>query len=76
MSKKRCRNVPVRPADGAQFLTDKEAAFELGLGLTKLFKLQKDPDFPRPVRFGPRSKRHVRSELRTYALAKRARGEA
>ncbi len=70
--RKPCRPTPAAPE--AQFLTDPEAAFELGVGLSKLFELQqKDPEFPSPVWHGPRSKRHVRAELRDYAMRKRAR---
>jgi len=72
-----CNRKPTRPAPAlaeARFLTDAEGAFELGIGLTKFFELQKsDPDFPPPVWHGPRSKRHVRSELQAYALRKRSK---
>jgi predicted DNA-binding transcriptional regulator AlpA len=59
----------------AEFLTDPEAARLLNLGVTTFYLLQKhDPEFPRPVRFGPRAKRHVRAELLSYAMRKRAGG--
>ncbi len=71
------RRKPTRPTPApaeAQFLTDPEGAFELGLGLTKFHELQQtDPDFPPAVWHGPRTKRHVRAELRAYAMAKRSR---
>lgn len=67
--KPRSRNFP--PAD-AEFLNDQQAAVVLGIGLSKLFELQRDdPAFPRPIFFGTRSKRHVRSDLVAYALTKR-----
>lgn len=60
------------PNPAAEFLTDPEAARLLNLGTTKFLELQKsDPQFPQPVRFGPRAKRHVRGELLAYALGKR-----
>ncbi|GAA4413810.1 helix-turn-helix transcriptional regulator [Quisquiliibacterium transsilvanicum] len=72
MLSKRNLKRPTPAAGGAEFITDREAAFELGVGMSKLFELQKnDPDFPPPVWYGPRSKRHVRSSLRAYAMAKR-----
>ena len=66
------RPIPAPPEK--EFLTDPEAAFVVGCGLTKLAELEKtDPHFPRPVWLGPRGKRHVRAELRAYALGKRER---
>lgn len=59
------------PAD--EFLTDPEGAKLLNLGSTKFAELQRDdPDFPPPVRFGPRAKRHIRGELVAYAMRKRS----
>ncbi|MCL4748393.1 MAG: hypothetical protein KJZ83_23720 [Burkholderiaceae bacterium] len=67
------RKPRLAPAD-AQFLTDPQGAALLGVGLTKFHELQQhDPDFPPAVWFGSRSKRHVRDELRAYALEKRAK---
>ena len=58
----------------ADFLTDPEAARLLNVGLTKLAELEKTAaDFPTPVRFGERAKRHVRTELLTWALGRRGR---
>lgn len=69
MSRRAERNAP-NPT--GEFLTDPEAARLLNLGTTKFLELQKgDPEFPQPVRFGPRAKRHVRGELLAYALRKR-----
>lgn len=74
MASKRKPTRPTPAAPEAQFLSDPEGAFELGVGLSKFFELQqRDPDFPAPVWHGPRSKRHVRSELQAYALRKRAK---
>ncbi len=73
MSQRKAARPEPAPAE-AQLLTDAQGAFELNLGLTRFLDLQKtDPDFPAPVWLGPRGKRHVRSELRRYALSKRQR---
>lgn len=61
------------PAD-AIYLSDRQAAYELGIGLWKLHELQKnDPAFPAPFRIGPRCKRHRRDDLRAYVEGKRER---
>lgn len=57
-----------------ELLNDRQAAFDLNCGLSKLAELQRlDPDFPAPVWLGTRTKRHIRSRLREYALRKAAR---
>lgn len=62
------------PNPAADFLTDPEAARLLNLGTTKFAEVQKtDPTFPTPVRFGERAKRHVRTELLSWALCQRGR---
>jgi predicted DNA-binding transcriptional regulator AlpA len=55
----------------AEFLTDPEGATLLNLGETRFLEVQKEPDFPAPVWLGPRGKRHVRSELLTWAMSQR-----
>jgi len=73
MSKRKpARPIPAPPEK--ELLTDPEGAFDLGLGLSKFREIQRtDPDFPPPIWIGPRGKRHVRAELRRYALSKRRR---
>ena len=58
-------------AQDAELLTDPQAAAFLQLGLTRFLELQKDKEFPAPVWLGPRGKRHVRGELRDFALSRR-----
>ena len=58
---------------GAPLLTDPQAAAELGVGLTKFYQLaQGDPDFPAPIKFGPRSTRRLRTALHEYAIKRMA----
>lgn len=60
-----------------EFISDREVARVLNIGMTRLFELQqRDPTFPAPIWFGPRCKRHVREELLQWALSRRgaARG--
>jgi len=52
-------------------LTDRQASELLNIGLTRLFELQQEPDFPAPIWLGPRAKRHVRDELLAFALKRR-----
>jgi hypothetical protein len=69
------RPEPAPPEMG--LLNDRQAAFELNCGLSKLAELQRlDPDFPAPVWLGNRTKRHFRERLRAYALLKAGRGRA
>lgn len=57
-----------------ELLNDRQAAFVLNCGLSKLAELQRDdPDFPAPVWLGTRTKRHDRGALREYARRKAAR---
>lgn len=64
------RPIPAPPEK--ELLNAPEGAHDLGIGLTRLAELERtDPDFPKPVWLGPRSKRYVRAELRAYALRKR-----
>ncbi len=76
MEYRRKRKVP-RPEPAPpelELLNDRQAAFDLNCGLSKLAELQRDdPQFPPPVWLGTRTKRHVRKLLREYALAKAAR---
>lgn len=58
---------------GTDLLTDPEGAELLGLGITRFAEVQREPDFPAPVWMGPRGKRHVRSELLSWALSRRSR---
>lgn len=58
------------PAD-AELLTDPEGAAFLRIGTTHFLELQSRPGFPAPVWLSPRGKRHVRSELRAWALEQR-----
>lgn len=59
-------------AQNAELLTDPQGAALLNLGVTRFQELQKtDPEFPAPVWLGERGKRHVRSELWSYAMSKR-----
>ncbi len=59
---------------GLELLNDRQAAFELNCGLSKLAELQRlDADFPCPVYLGPRTKRHIRDRLRQYALLRQGR---
>jgi predicted DNA-binding transcriptional regulator AlpA len=44
-------------------LTDAEAAVLFGVSLRRFLDLQHEPWFPKPVRLGPRLKRHLRAEL-------------
>jgi predicted DNA-binding transcriptional regulator AlpA len=55
----------------ADLVTDPEGAVLLNMGLTRFGEVQKHPDFPKPIWLGPRSKRHLRSELLAYALKQR-----
>lgn len=56
---------------GLELLNDRQAAFELNIGIWKLNELQRcDPDFPPPLYLGTRTKRHVRERLRAYALTR------
>ena len=59
------------PTPAAEFLTDPQAAALLALSESRFAEVQRDPGFPRPVWLGPRGKRHVRSELLSWALAQR-----
>lgn len=69
------RPIPAPPEK--ELLTAPEGAHDLGIGLTRLAELEKaDPDFPRAIWLGPRSKRYVRAELRAYALRKRQKAAA
>jgi predicted DNA-binding transcriptional regulator AlpA len=63
------RHVAAREADQAlpQYVSDREAMRMFRLSSPTWFSLQKSPDFPRPVWFGPRSKRHDLDRLLAYA---------
>lgn len=66
-----------RRAPEPEFVTDAEGATLLNLGITRFLQLQQtDPDFPPPVWFGPRGKRHVRERLMAWALARTERVSA
>ena len=54
---------------GDRLLTDPEGAALFAMGITRFRGLQDLPDFPAPVWFGPRIKRH--SERRLLAFASR-----
>lgn len=56
-----------------ELLTDPEAARLLKVGATKLFELQKQPDFPAPIWLGPRLKRHRRRLVLAWAHAHTAK---
>lgn len=57
-----------------ELLNDRQAAFILNCGLSKLAELQRnDPNFPTPIWLGTRTKRHDRNRLREYALTKATR---
>jgi hypothetical protein len=56
-------------ADPDELMTDPEGARLLRVGPTTFFELQKSPDFPAPIWFGPRLKRHRRGSLLAWALA-------
>ncbi len=64
---------PIDSRADPELLTDPQGADLLQMGDTKFSEIQKRPDFPKPVWLGPRGKRHVRSELLTWALAQRDR---
>lgn len=51
------------PSPSEELLTDPELARLLRVGNTKLFELQKRPDFPPPLWLGPRLKRHQRAHV-------------
>lgn len=58
-------------------LTFREAAGELGVGITTFFRLEAtDPAFPAASRFGPRLKRWSRDDIREYARARRLAAKA
>jgi predicted DNA-binding transcriptional regulator AlpA len=62
-----------------ELLTPSEVEKVLGVGTTKRRELEKLPGFPSAVQFGPRTRRHVRSEVVEWMLAQRRRvatGEA
>jgi len=59
---------PAAPA-GEELLTDSELASLLRVGNTKLFEIQKRPDFPAPIWLGPRLKRHQKVRVMAWALS-------
>jgi predicted DNA-binding transcriptional regulator AlpA len=58
---------------GDRLLTDPEGAARLNVGVTQFRLMQKDADFPPPIWFGPRMKRHSERRLLGYAARKAAR---
>ena len=65
-------------SDGEELLTDPELARRLRVGNTKLFELQKRPDFPPPLWLGPRLKRHNEARVMAWVqtlTTKPAEGE-
>lgn len=62
---------PTPPAPERILLCDREAAFLLSVGMTRLAELQREPDFPPPLWLGPRSKRHDRAALLAWLNARR-----
>lgn len=56
-----------------ELLTDRELARLLRVGITKVFELQRRPDFPAPLWLGPRLKRHRASRALAWALAQQER---
>lgn len=55
-----------------ELLTDPQGAALVNLGVTRFQELQKsDPTFPAPVWFGPRGKRHVRTDLLAWVQRRR-----
>ena len=69
------RNTRPEPAPpGQDLLNDRQDAFLLNCGISKLAELQRlDPDFPAPVWLGTRTKRHFRDRLRQYAQLRQVR---
>jgi predicted DNA-binding transcriptional regulator AlpA len=63
------------PIVADQLITDTEAQRLLAVGRTKLFELQKQPDFPTPLWLGPRLKRHRREALLQWALSRASKPE-
>ena len=59
---------PTAPAS-EELLTDSELASLLRVGNTKLFEIQKRPDFPAPIWLGPRLKRHQKVRVMAWALS-------
>ena len=55
---------------GEQLATDPEVARVLRVGMTKLFELQKQPDFPAPIWLGPRVKRHRLGDVLSWATSR------
>lgn len=58
---------------GDRLLTDPEGAARLNVGVTQFRTMQRDADFPEPIWFGPRMKRHSERRLLAYAARKAAR---
>jgi len=56
-----------------ELLTDPELARLLRVGVTKLFEIQKRPDFPAPIWLGPRLKRHQRARVLSWALSQQGK---
>jgi predicted DNA-binding transcriptional regulator AlpA len=54
-------------------LTDPDLERLLRVGSTKLFELQKRPDFPPPIWLGPRLKRHQRGLVVAWVLAQQGK---
>lgn len=69
--RKRKPTRPTPPAPEKILLCDREAAFMLAVGMTRLAELQRGSDFPAPIWLGPRSKRHDRSALLEWLAAQR-----
>jgi predicted DNA-binding transcriptional regulator AlpA len=69
--RKRKPTRPTPPAPEKILLCDREAAFVLAVGMTRLAELQREPDFPAPIWLGPRSKRHDRAALLEWLSARR-----
>lgn len=59
------------PPGIGEFLNDPQGAALLGLSKSRFAEVQREPDFPRPIWLGPRGKRHIRSELLAWAMARR-----
>ncbi len=52
---------------GDRLLTDPEGAALYAMGITRFRGLQALPDFPPPIWFGPRTKRHSERRLLEFA---------
>ena len=58
------------PAALPEFLLDCEARALARVGETRWAEMQREPDFPRPLWFGARGKRHARDLLVKYLMSR------